>query len=249
MERRLLELVGEAYGVLELDQFRPTLLDALRRAVPCDWTALNDIGPDPGDVLSLVEPPLPVRYYAAFARLAHENPLLQHFQRTRDARAYRMSDVATTDELHATALYREVYEPIGLEYQLAFVLPAREDHTIGVVLSRRERDFADDEVALVEAARPHLIQAYRNARDHSLLLRRLGEASAVPPADLRAYGLTRREAEVLRHVAAGRSNADVADQLALSARTVQKHLENAYRKLGVKTRSEAARIAWATYAD
>ena len=55
--------------------------------------------------------------------------------------------------------------------------------------------------------------------------------------------LARISSEVLRLVAAGRSNADVAETLALSARTVQKHLENAYRKLGVSSRSEAARIA------
>ena len=248
MERRLLDLVGEAYAVLELGAFRPALLEALRRAVPSDWASLNDIGPGPGEVLSLVEPPIPVELHVAFARHAHENPLLQHFQRTRDARAYRMSDVATHEQLHATALYREVYAVIGLEYQMAFVLPARDGHVLAPVLSRRHNDFTDEEVAFVEAARPHLIQAYRNAREHSVLLQRLGEAAPAPPVDLSAHGLTRREAEVLRHVAAGRSNADVAQDLAVSTRTVQKHLENAYRKLGVKSRSEAARIAWSTYA-
>jgi DNA-binding CsgD family transcriptional regulator len=247
MERRLLDLIGEAYGLLELDAFRPALLEALRRAVPCDWTALNDIGPGPGEVTSLVEPPLPAELHEAFARLANQNPLVRHFLSTRSARAYRMSDVATPAELHATELYREVYAPIGLEFQMAFVLPAPGGHVLGVVLSRRHADFTDEEVAFVELARPHLTQAYRNAREHTALLMRLGRASAVPPMDLRAHGLTRREAEVLRRVAAGRSNADVASDLSLSARTVQKHLENAYRKLGVRSRSEAARIAWTTY--
>ena len=249
MERRLLDLVGEVYGLLELDAFRPALLEALRRCVPSDWGSFNDIGPEPGDVVSLVEPPLPVDVHVAFAKYAHENHLVQHFQRTRDARVRRMSDVCTREEFHATDLYRHVYGPLGLEHQLAFVLPAPGDHVLGVVLNRRTHDFTDAEVGFLEIARPHLTQAYRNAREHSRLLRRLGEAAAIPPRDLRAHGLTKREAEVLRHVAAGRSNADVARQLDLSARTVQKHLENAYRKLGVRTRSEAARIAWAASAD
>ena len=249
MQRRLLDLIGDAYAILELDAFRPALIEALRRAVPSDWASLNDVGPDVGSVTSLVEPPLPVELHVAFARWAHENPLLQHFQRTRDGRVYRMSDFATSAELHETTLYREVYAKIGLEYQMAFVLPSRDGHVLAPVLSRRSHDFSDEDVALVEAARPHLIQAYRNAREHSRLLRRVGEGRPVPPVDLRAHGLTKREAEVLRHVAAGRSNADVARDLKLSARTVQKHLENAYRKLGVKSRSEAARIAWATYKE
>lgn len=249
MHQRLLDLVGEAYALLELDAFRPGLLDALRRAVRCDWAAFNDIGPEPGNVVSLVEPPLPVAIHAAFAQHARENALVQHFERTRDGRAHRLSDVTTREELHATALYREVYARIGLEHQVAFVLPSPTGHVLAFVLSRREQDFTDAEVAFLEAARPHLIQAYRNAREHSALLQRLGEASAVPPKDLRAHGLTKREAEVLRRVASGLSNADVASELKLSARTVQKHLENAYRKLGVKSRSEAARIAWASYTD
>ncbi len=59
-----------------------------------------------------------------------------------------------------------------------------------------------------------------------------------------AEGLTKREAQVLRLIALGRSNADAATQLGLSDRTVQKHLENAFPKLGVATRSEAAGRAW-----
>lgn len=247
MERRLLDLVGEAYSVLELAAFRPAVLEAVRRAVPCDWSAYNDIGPEAGDVVSLVEPPVPVELYGAFAQHAHQNQLLQHFLRTRDGRAKRMSDVATREEFRSTDLYREVYAPLGVAYQMAFVLPSRGERVLAFVLTRRDVDFTDEDVAFVEAARPHLIQAYRNALEHSTLLRRLGRSSAVPVKDLRAHGLTKREAEVLRHVAAGRSNADVAEELALSARTVQKHLENAYRKLGVSSRSEAARIAWATY--
>src|SRR3712207_6173678 len=132
MERRLLDLVGEVHGLLELDAFRTGLLEALRAAVPSDWASLNDIGPEPGNVVSLVEPPLPVGFHAVFAQYAHENPLVQHFQETRDARVRRISDVATPEQLHATNLYREFYAKVGVEYQLAFVLPARAEHVVGV---------------------------------------------------------------------------------------------------------------------
>src|SRR3712207_7392478 len=97
MERRLLDLVGEVHGLLELDAFRTGILEALRAAVPSDWASLNDIGPDPGDVMSLVDPPIPAALHMAFAKYAQQNPLVQDFQRTRDARVKRMSDVATQD--------------------------------------------------------------------------------------------------------------------------------------------------------
>lgn len=56
-------------------------------------------------------------------------------------------------------------------------------------------------------------------------------------------GLTEREAEVLLWISYGKSNADISDVLAISPRTVQKHLERIYEKLGVETRAAAAAIA------
>jgi len=55
--------------------------------------------------------------------------------------------------------------------------------------------------------------------------------------------LTLREAEVLRWVSYGKSSNDISDLLDISPRTVQKHLERIYEKLGVETRSAAAAIA------
>ena len=49
-------------------------------------------------------------------------------------------------------------------------------------------------------------------------------------------GLTLTERRVLSHVAAGRSNAQIAETLCISVGTVRKHLEHAYRKLGVSNR-------------
>lgn len=57
-------------------------------------------------------------------------------------------------------------------------------------------------------------------------------------------GLSRREREILEHVAAGRSNKQIAGELWLSEQTVKYHLTNTYRKLGVARRTEAARFAY-----
>ena len=58
-----------------------------------------------------------------------------------------------------------------------------------------------------------------------------------------AAGLTAREREVLSMAARGRSNARIGDDLFITAQTVKFHLSNAYRKLGVQNRTEAAHIA------
>jgi DNA-binding NarL/FixJ family response regulator len=60
---------------------------------------------------------------------------------------------------------------------------------------------------------------------------------------LAAAGLTGREVEVLRLVALGLSNSDIAAQLAVSPRTVHAHLRSIFDKLGVTTRTAAAHEA------
>ena len=59
-------------------------------------------------------------------------------------------------------------------------------------------------------------------------------------ADLRPGGLTRRELEVLRYVAVGRTNREIAGELFLSTRTVDMHVRNTLSKLGCRTRTQAA---------
>ena len=65
------------------------------------------------------------------------------------------------------------------------------------------------------------------------------------PARAPAYpdGLTRREVEVLRLIAAGRSNQDIADELVISLNTVFRHVSNIFSKTGASNRTEAATYA------
>jgi DNA-binding CsgD family transcriptional regulator len=254
----LLELVGQVHGLLDLDELRPGLLAALRSVIPADWSSLNDVAADPRDSAFWADPPLSGEQVTAFARLAHENPLLAHWQRTQDARAYRFSDVCTAAELHATTLYREFYEPIGLEHQIAFILPHAPERVLAVALSRKDDDFSDAERDLLNAARPFLIQSYRNAIAHTGLRRAL-EARAVArplPVDeplltreLAARGVTARQAQVLALVATGRSDRAVAAELRVSERTVQKHLQSCYRALAVRSRGDAVALAWSLAGD
>jgi DNA-binding CsgD family transcriptional regulator/tetratricopeptide (TPR) repeat protein len=73
----------------------------------------------------------------------------------------------------------------------------------------------------------------------------LEQEAASEPAAPEKYpaGLSAREVEVLRLVAAGLTNAEVAGELFLSSRTVNWHLTSIYRKLGSHSRTEAARSA------
>ena len=59
-----------------------------------------------------------------------------------------------------------------------------------------------------------------------------------------AHGLSARELEVLRHVAGGKTNKEIAAELVLSERTVERHVSNIFFKLGVSTRAAATAFAY-----
>ena len=75
----------------------------------------------------------------------------------------------------------------------------------------------------------HLLRLAKAAKDAAALLRQ-------------QFALTSREAEVLQWVARGKSNKDISVVLNISPRTVNKHLEQVFQKLGVENRASAAAI-------
>lgn len=241
-ERRVLALLGEVIGLLELDELSYGLLRSLREAVPSEFCAIHELPADLPHTVSLTDPPTSSAEHRAFARYAPQNPIAAYFLRTRDGRATRFSDLITRRELHQLDLYREVYKPLGVEYQIAFTLPSGAERILGVALSRCKRDFSATERDLLNLARPYLIQAYRNALAHTDLM--LASGASVSIAALRGLGLTERQAEVLRLIAMGYSSEHAATALGIRVRTAQKHLEHCYRALNVNSRSEASRVAW-----
>jgi DNA-binding NarL/FixJ family response regulator len=79
--------------------------------------------------------------------------------------------------------------------------------------------------------------------DEMMLLIELSGSHALPTGRLASAALTPRETEVLSWLAKGKTNRDIGEILKMSPRTVSKHLEHIFEKLGVETRSAAAAMA------
>jgi two-component system, NarL family, response regulator NreC len=71
----------------------------------------------------------------------------------------------------------------------------------------------------------------------------LGAALAAPPTGDRLEALTERERQIMRLLALGYSNHEIAERLTLSPRTVESHRAHVMNKLGANTRAEMVRIA------
>jgi ATP/maltotriose-dependent transcriptional regulator MalT len=118
-------------------------------------------------------------------------------------------------------------------------------------IARRERQQPDLALILMRLSRllPAGVEASAARAEGESLFRTLGMAGELAALERESPrrglpgGLTAREAEVLRLVARGMSNRDIANELVLSERTVVNHLSNIFAKLGVENRAAAAAFA------
>jgi two-component system response regulator NreC len=97
---------------------------------------------------------------------------------------------------------------------------------------------------LKEAADSELVQAVRSASvGETYLQPALGARLATEPNDAPGDELSEREREVLRLIALGHTNAEIASQLYLSIRTVESHRAHVQQKLRLSSRAELVRFA------
>jgi two-component system response regulator NreC len=97
---------------------------------------------------------------------------------------------------------------------------------------------------LKEAAESELVDAvHRAAEGEPYLNPRLGARVAAEPPPGPPDGLSKREVEVLRMIALGHTNAEIAEELYLSVRTVETHRSHIQQKLRLNSRSELVRYA------
>jgi DNA-binding NarL/FixJ family response regulator len=121
----------------------------------------------------------------------------------------------------------------------AYVLGALRSGASGFMLKRSSPE------ALIEAVK---VIAHGESLLAPTVLRRLMDTFVAPdvsgPHQRAVERLTEREREVLAHVAAGRSNDEIASALVVSSETVKTHLKRMYAKLGVRDRAQAVVVAY-----
>ena len=177
---------------------------------------------------------------ACFDRHFFEHPLVQHHGIEGGGQSRRLSDLVSRHDFQRSALYGDYYQRIGLEYAIAVPLQRNARTLVSVVLNRRGLDFSERDRERLELLRSHLAFLYNHACRGTAAA--APHDSALPPpwlSDLGPPALTLREGEVMHWLACGKTDTDIAALLSISPRTVQKHLEHMYVKLGVETRTAA----------
>lgn len=181
---------------------------------------------------------------ACFDRHFFEHPLVRHHGLEGGLLTRRISDLVSRHDFQRSALYGDYYRRLGLKYAIAVPLYSDRRTLVSVVLNRRGLDFDERDRERLDVLRPHLAFLYGQAR--RVTTAPSGSPPTVPaPPDISPPGLTLRESEVMRWLARGKTDAEIAALLSISRRTVQKHLEHVYVKLGVETRTAAVMRALA----
>jgi DNA-binding CsgD family transcriptional regulator len=175
---------------------------------------------------------------AAFDRYFRVHPLVHYHADLRGPGAHRISDSLPFVRFRHTGLYADYYRRIGIDHAVALPLHVDDHWLVSLVLNRRRRDFSDREIALLDLLGPPLARQYRLSAALDAAQRRLHERG-LDEARLDACGITAREAEVLGWLAAGKTDREIAVLITCSHRTVHKHLQRIYVKLGVETRTAA----------
>jgi DNA-binding CsgD family transcriptional regulator len=252
-----LDCVGAmAEAGAELDTWARAGVDSLPRVVASEMTTLSvcDLASGRREVTGGASSALGAADRAAFDRYFLVHPLVRYHGLERHTGVHRISDSVPFVRFRETELYAEYYRRIGIDHAVAIPLAVGGGRLVSFVLNRRRLDFSDREVALLDVVGARLSQGYRRlvaARSrsaaHTVRVAGDGQLVARAPAGGNGgaeHGLTPREREVLRWLAAGKTDRDIAAILAVSPRTVQKHLERSYQKLGVETRTAAVMRAF-----
>jgi DNA-binding CsgD family transcriptional regulator len=240
--RAALATVEAADSAASLTELPGLLLPELANLVGADcalWTELDQsLGPLPGRIVYYPVPWLDGQAAEALEMHAQDFPLTRHTRPGGDGRPVRWSDLGSTRSLRNSGMYADVLRKTGIEQMLAMSLRPGNLH-VCISLNRAGTDFTPAAVDLLAQLRPLLTRR---------VVRLAASRAEQMPGDEWATwpgwaDLTTRQQQVLRLVADGLTDAAIGHRLGCSPKTVTKHLEHIYRRLGVSCRTAAIATA------
>ncbi|BCL27513.1 helix-turn-helix transcriptional regulator [Streptomyces aurantiacus] len=211
------------------------------------WPLLLAAATAEADARGLAGAELVERLRTTAKSLATNVPVWQAYERWVRAELLRAEGQDAPEDWSETV---GAFETLERPYDLARVRYRLAEALLGSGGTEEERGRATELLRLARAVADHL-GARPLADAVSLLAQRArltltgapGRTSPAPADPAEALGLTGRERDVLRLVAVGRSNRQIAGELFISPKTASVHVSNILAKLGVSGRGEAAAVA------
>ncbi|HEU0090422.1 MAG TPA: LuxR C-terminal-related transcriptional regulator [Pseudonocardiaceae bacterium] len=221
------------------------VLIKLGALVGCESTFYSYVERTTGRLLAATSEPADadLRHLPGFQAVMGQHPGIAAYRSGRAAAGtpIALTDLADLPTLRRLALYTDYYQPHGTTDQMICLVQRGSHRSTLLAFNRARVGFSHRDRAVVELATAHLSQAVvRRQRLASLAAaaRRLDRQSEqVKQAGTRLSALTPRECQVVEHLVGGLTDREIARHLGISPRTVHKHLEAIYRKLGLDNRT------------
>jgi len=155
------------YAHHDLDTLPRTALRVAMTLVPCDMAGYNEINPQRGRAIVIVEPA--ERQHDALAALAgfekhmHQHPVLAHVLAQPNSGPKKISDFLTMPQFQKLDLFNQVFRPLRLRYQIVAPMQTSLPLAVGISMNREATDFSEADRQRLALLQPHLLQAYENA--------------------------------------------------------------------------------------
>jgi DNA-binding CsgD family transcriptional regulator len=259
LSRKDLLAVLEVVHLINDDQYETEVpkqaLARLNEVVGCESLCYARADLSAGRLLNAIHEPADTDLVGApgFHAAFEQHPAFDayHSGRVVMGTSTALTDLADPLSLRRLAIYVDYQQPHGINDQLMCIV--HQGGRQGTVMSfnRERHGFSRRERAIVDLITPYLSQAVARQQHMATLRSAVHSANhhriQISQAEPQLALLTAREREIVTHVVSGLTDRETSRNMAISPRTVHKHLESIYRKLAIGSRTSLIALLHQTH--
>lgn len=162
---------------------------------------------------------------------------------SRETSVIKDSEMVSEQVRENSEVFKKFFKPAGIPFGTAVLVAQNQKVKVIFSLFRgvEEGDFSSRDIFILNVLKKHLeevvLRALRLLRSSMVLEKRNSDAA-------RDFGFSKREREILKLIADGKSNREIGELLNLSPYTVKKHVYNIFNKAGVNSRTQLLRLVY-----
>ncbi|MGN0483594.1 MAG: LuxR C-terminal-related transcriptional regulator [Lachnospiraceae bacterium] len=246
------ELVYDLYSSNKLEDCKTNFLVKLKLLIPFSYASI--ILADDFERMSLNPSHPPICYpdyfeevEQTYLKYADEDHLLWLFH-CQEPTLIKESDVMDDETRLHSSLYQHCYQKYNIydSLQYSIVYQQKLYGLLTLFRVKADGDFTNEDLFYLRALGPHL---------NAVLYRLCTPSPSSSDQDLSSqlvalqqeYKLTNREAQLLNLIFLYRTNAEIADEMQIQENTIQKHMQNIFRKMNVSSKWELLRLKPSTF--
>lgn len=231
------QIIYQIYNIENFDEMKKELMTQLKNLLSCACVSIFMASEEDGSLCN------PTCVPSSYLKMEQTYLTLQELEwgswitKQKRSLVVRSSELIPEKERVKTAFYQRSYKPFGVHYS-AYMTVVYKNEFMGILTVYRTKsqgDFSEEDLFYLQMLSEHLnARFYREKYHESSTWYKRKKMSRY----MASYGLTEREAEIMDMIFDGISNEEIVESLFISPSTLKKHLQNIYRKTGVKSKTQ-----------